>query len=148
MKTLDDVLEEWSQDCEIPKHDLAEASRKTPNLHQKYLEVYTRTRLRLRQAEMDQRTLLKDKWMHYNGKMSKDDIDARNWSYDPLEGLKIMKGDMDKFYDADSDIQASEMKIQYLKEMCDTLKEILDNLKWRHQTIANMIKWKQFEAGV
>jgi hypothetical protein len=31
--------------------------------------------------------------------------------------------------------------------MIDTLKEIVDNLKWRHQTVGNIIRWKQFEAG-
>ena len=28
-----------------------------------------------------------------------------------------------------------------------TLSEIIDSLKWRHQTIGNIIKWKQFESG-
>ena len=25
--------------------------------------------------------------------------------------------------------------------------EIVENVKWRHQTISNMIKWRQFESG-
>ena len=25
--------------------------------------------------------------------------------------------------------------------------QIIENLKWRHQTISNIIKWKQFESG-
>jgi len=45
------------------------------------------------------------------------------------------------------EIQESELKIQYLKTMIDTLTEIVDSLKWRHQTIGNIIRWKQFEAG-
>lgn len=148
MKTIDDVLREWSQDCEIPRNDLAESSRETPKLHAKYLSALSETKLRLTQAEMAQKSLLKDKWLWYNGKMSKERMDELGWSYDPLDGLKIMKGDMDYYYDSDTEIQASELKIKYLKEMADTLKEIVENLKWRHQTIGNMIKWKQFEAGV
>jgi len=27
-------------------------------------------------------------------------------------------------------------------------KEILDNIKWRHQTIKNMIEWRKFTSGV
>ena len=50
-------------------------------------------------------------------------------------------------YDSDKEIQESELKIQYIKTLIDTLKEIVDTLRWRHQTIGNMIKWKQFEAG-
>jgi len=59
-----------------------------------------------------------------------------------------MKGDLDHYYNSDPEIQESEAKITYYKTMVDTLKEIIDTLKWRHQTIGNMIKWKQFEAGV
>ena len=62
-------------------------------------------------------------------------------------GLKVMKGDMAYYYDSDPEIQQSESKVVYYKTMVDTLREIIDNLKWRHQTIANVIRWRQFEAG-
>ena len=55
---------------------------------------------------------------------------------------------MDKFYDSDTDIQEAQAKIAYLQEVCDTLKEILDNVKWRHQTIKNMIEWRKFTSGI
>ena len=58
-----------------------------------------------------------------------------------------MKGDMNHFYDSDTDIQKSEVKITYYKTMLDTLDEIINNLKWRHSTIKNMIDWRRFEAG-
>ena len=59
-----------------------------------------------------------------------------------------MVGIMDKFYDSDTDIQEHQAKIQYLEELCDSLKEILDNIKWRHQTIKNMIEWRKFTSGI
>ena len=55
---------------------------------------------------------------------------------------------MEHYYDSDPEIQESEMKIQYLKTIIDTLEQIINNLNWRHQTISNMIRWRQFEAGV
>ena len=55
---------------------------------------------------------------------------------------------MDKFYDADPVIQEHQSKMIYLQEVCDTLKEILDNVKWRHQTIKNMIEWRKFTSGI
>ena len=54
---------------------------------------------------------------------------------------------MNYYYDADPEIQKSEEKIQYYKTIVDTLTEIIDNLKWRHQTISNIIRWKQFQSG-
>jgi len=91
--------------------------------------------------------LLKDKWLYYNGKMSQEEIESRGWDYDPFEGLKVMKGDMDYYYDSDKDIQKSEEKITYYKTLVETLQEIVETLRWRHQTIGNIIKWKQFENG-
>ena len=83
----------------------------------------------------------------YDVEIAESQVRDLGWDFDPLEGLKIMKGEMDYYYDSDTEIQQSEMKIQYLKTMIDTLSEIVNNLNWRHQSIGNMIKWKVFEAG-
>lgn len=145
--TLEQVLEEWATDSELPRNNLDEASRTTPKLHAKYLTLLSQTKLRLKKAEMDQKSLLRLKWEWYNGKMPEERIKELGWEFDPLNGLKIMKGEMDYYYNSDKEIQESELKIQYLNTLIDTLKEIVQNLNWRHQTIGNMIKWKQFEAG-
>jgi len=145
--TLEEILNQWAIDSLIEKTELDEVSRKTPALHAKYLSLLANTKLKMKKSEMDQKTLLKEKWLWYNGKMSEEKIKDLGWDPDPLDGLKIMKGEMDHYYDADKEIQASELKIQYLKTMIDTLNEIVNNLNWRHQTIGNMIKWRQFEAG-
>ena len=145
--TLEEVLNQWTIDSLIEKTDLDEVSRKTPALHAKYLSLLVNAKLKMKKQEMDQKTLLKEKWLWYNGKMTEEKIKELGWNPDPLDGLKIMKGDMDHYYDSDPEIQASELKIQYLKTMIDTLNEIVNNLNWRHQTIGNMIKWKQFESG-
>lgn len=145
--TLEQVLEEWAKDSQLPKNNLDETSRQTPALHSKYLALLSNAKLKLKKAEMDQKSLLKLKWLWYNGKMDQDKMIELGWDYDPLEGLKIMKGEMDYYYDSDKEIQESELKIQYLKTFIDTLNEIINNLNWRHQTISNMIRWRQFEAG-
>ena len=62
-------------------------------------------------------------------------------------GLRMLKCEMEYYYDADSEIQKSEEKLIYYKTLIDTLKDIVDTLKWRHQTVKNMIQWRMFEAG-
>jgi len=79
--------------------------------------------------------------------MDEDTIREFGWEFDPFNGLKVMKGDMNYFYDSDTDIQKSEVKITYYKTMLDTLDEIINNLKWRHSTIKNIIEWRKFESG-
>ena len=145
---LENVLEMWKKDSNIDEMQLDESSKDSAKLHAKYLEFVTHNRLDLKKREMEFKVLLKDKWLHYNGKMSKEDIDDRGWDYDPLNGLKVLKGDMDYYYDSDPDIQKAQARIECLKTTADTLKEILDNVKWRHQTIKNMIEWRKFTSGI
>jgi c-di-GMP-related signal transduction protein len=148
MIDLESILAEWREDSEISKHQLDETSRVTPALHAKYLEYLSLTKLRLKQSEFKQKILLKEKYLYYEGKMSKEDIETRGWAYDPYEGLSATtKNFKEYYYDSDKEIQESEMKIQYLKTLIDTLTEIVNNLNWRHQTIGNMIRWRSFESG-
>lgn len=147
MIDLQNVLSQWETDSQINKLDLDEESRKASNLHAKYLKLYSLAKIQLKRAELDQKILLKDKWLYYGGKMDAAAIDDKGWKYDPFDGLKILKTDMDKFYDSDLDIQKSEEKVEYWKVTVSTLKEILENIKWRSQTIRNMIEWRKFEAG-
>src|SRR5210317_276276 len=147
MLELNSILTMWEEDCKIDGMKLDTVSSETPTLHAKYLRLLTEAKLQLKRVEFKQKTLLKEKWLYYNGKMSQEELEEKGWNPDPFDGLKILKGEMDHYYESDPEIQASEAKIVYLQTVLETLKEILDNLKWRHQTIKNMIQWKQFEAG-
>ena len=147
MIDLSELLEEWKNDCQISEMHLDESSRQVPILHSKYLEKLMNVKLLLKRAEFTQKTLLKQKWLYYNGKLDQNDIEKLCWKADPFDGLKILKGEMNYYYDADPEIQDSEKNIAYYKTIIETLQEIIDNLKWRHQTIGNMIKWRQFESG-
>lgn len=146
MKELNKILEMWAEDSKIV-NNLDDASRSTPMLHAKYLPLLAQAKVHVKKLEAEQKKLLKNKWAWYNGKMTKEQMDALGWSYDPLDGLRVMKSDMDMFYDSDPDIQKSVIEIGYWKTIIDTLSEILENIKWRHQTIGNIIKWRVFEAG-
>ena len=67
---------------------------------------------------------------------------------DLLEEMRNNVQDLSNlYYDADPEIQKSEEKIQYFKTLVETLSDIVDTIKWRHQTISNIIKWKQFQSG-
>ena len=141
------VLKQWSEECAINTHDLVATSRDTPLLHAKYLHTLSRAKLSLKKAQLDQKTLLLHKWKYYNGKLDEVEVTATGWDLDPLDGLKVMKGEMDRYYDADKEIQASEGDIAYHKVCVETLTDIVDNLRFRANTISNIIKIKTFEAG-
>ena len=147
MLNLKQIHSMWIKDCKIDTYQLDETSRKTPALHAKYIQMWSTAKLELRRAERAQKSLLKEKWLYYNGKMDHETLKEKGWNPDPFDGLKVLKGEMDYYYDSDPEIQESEELIQYWRTYVETVTEIIDNLKWRHQTISNMIRWKQFESG-
>ena len=147
MIDLQQILVMWKEDSVIERNNLDETSRTTPALHAKYLELLAQAKLAKKRAEFQQKTLLKQKWLYYNGKMTQEEIEQNGWVPDPFDGLKVLKGEMEHYYDSDPEIQKSEEKIVYWKTIIETLTDIIDNIKWRHQTIGNMIRWRQFESG-
>ena len=148
MNSIESILEMWKKDSLIDEMNLDESSRDSAKLHSKYLELYSINKLKLKKSNLDLKKLLKNKWLWYNGKMTKQEMDDLGWDYDPLNGLKVLKGEMDFYYDADEDIQNQQARIEYLEEVCNTLKEIMENVKWRHQNIKNIIEWRKFTSGM
>ena len=148
MIDLKSIHSMWANDCIIDEMKLDESSRQAPIIHAKYLELLSTVKLQLKRAEFSQKTLLKQKWLYYEGKMSKEDIEEKGWMFDPYDGLNIRtKHDKEYYYESDPDIQNSEEKIQYYKVVIDTLEDILNNIKWRHSMIKNMIDWRKFQSG-
>jgi len=147
MIALEQILEMWKKDSEIDDVRLDEASKKSASLHSKYLELLSIYKLQLKKKEGEFNILLKNKWLWYNGKLSKPQIDELGWEYDALNGLKILKGEMDYYYNSDPHIQEAKARIDYFKTTIDTLEEIINTLRWRHSVVKNMIDWRRFESG-
>ena len=65
-----------------------------------------------------------------------------------MELNKPLKGDMNYYYDADEDIQRLQALVEVQKIQVETIEEIMSTIRWRHQNIGNIIRWRSFEAGV
>lgn len=138
----------WEADSVIDEINLDETSIKSAKLHAKYLQLLSIAKLRLKKKEMEFDAIKKDKWLYFEGKMTKDQMDERGWKYDPFDGgTKPMKSNMDYYYKSDSDLTRLQSQIDYQKTLIDTLIDIMDNIKWRHQNIRNIIDWKRFVSG-
>jgi len=144
---LEQIKEQWSIDCQIDDIELDKSSLEVPKLHAKYSDLLSSKILVAKQYENKYNELLKDKWLWYNGKMSQEQIKELGWDDDPFDGLKVMKNDMQIWYNADTDLQEISGKVAYQKIVIDFLKECMQNITWRHQTIKNTIDWRKFMAG-
>ena len=144
---LSDIQEMWKKDCQIDDIELDRSSLQVPILHAKYSEILTNQKLIQIRYENQLKDLQKNKWLWYTGKLSQEEIQEKNWDYDPFNGLTILKSDYDKFFGADRDIQKAIEKMEYCKVVVEYLQDIVSQLTWRHQTIKNIIEWRRFMAG-
>ena len=144
---LSDIQEMWKTECQIDDIELDVSSLNVPKLHAKYSEILSNQKLIQIRYEQQLKTLQKDKWLWYTGKLDQDTIQEKNWDYDPFNGLTILKSDYDKIFGADIDIQKAIQKMEYCRIVVEYLQDIVSQLTWRHQTIKNIIEWRKFMAG-
>ena len=146
---LDEILKMWGEDVKIDDLNLDEETTKSAKLHSKYLELFSLSKLQLKRNEMELNKVRKDKWLYFSGKMTKEEMDKLGWQYDPFNGMtKPLKSDMDMYYNSDEDIIRVSGKIDYQKMMVEVLEEIMNNLRWRHTNIKNILEFKKFTSGV
>ena len=147
--TLDDILQMWKKDAAIDDILLDEETKKSANLHAKYLEIFSLHKLELKKKEIQMDALKKDKWRYYNGKMTQEEMDKNNWKYDPFDGgTKPLKSDMDMYYTTDDDMVKLKAQIDYQKTIIETLEEIMGNIRWRHTHVKNILDFKKFTSGM
>ena len=144
---LKNIQDMWKSDCPIDDIELDASSLEVPKLHAKYSQLLSDKKLEVIRYERQMKELNKDKWLWYGGKMSRDQIEEKNWDYDPFNGLTVLKSDYDKFTGADKEIQDLNDKLEYLRVTVDALTDIVSQITWRHQTIKNIIEWRKFMAG-
>ena len=101
----------------------------------------TKFKLMLSKAVGDYNTLKKDKWEYYTGKAP-----AEVYAEKPFD-LKILKTDIDKYLDADIELQRSKQKVDYLETVVDFLDKTIRTISNRGFTIKNAIDWRKFTSG-
>jgi len=138
---LEQLQLEADKDLKLNDLELDLESLKTPQIHNKYLKHYTKFKLLLTRTEDELKTLKRDKWEYYTGKSSPEIYQAK-----PFD-LKILKTDIDKYLEADVDIQKLSQKVAYLYTVVDFLDRTLRIIVNRTYVIKNAIEWKRFTSG-
>jgi len=147
MQTMnfDKIKEMAEKDLAIDDTELGNESTRIPQLHNKYLVIFHDERLVLRKAQADYRTLRKDKWEYYTGKMSPERLTELGWQ--PFQA-KILRNDLDVYMDSDKDLSSLQVKIEYQQEKVDYLESVLKGISQRHWVIRNSIEWRKFTNGI
>jgi hypothetical protein len=143
---LSDLQESWAEDCKIDELNLGRESARTPNLHAKYLNYLTSSKLNLRKAESDYFNTRRLKYRYYRGELTSAELAEYEW--DQWQGNKPLKNEMDEFLSCDKDLIILEDKVEYFKTVLYQLEQIIRSLNSRTWDIKNCIEWNKFTSGM
>lgn len=141
---LDDILEMWSEDCNVDRTELGEEALKIPKLHSKYLRHFSEERLLLRRLEEEKRELIKLKHDYYRGILPEDDLKFNGW--EPFQ-LNVLKSDVPMYIDSDQDIIKMNLKMAMQNEKVSTLEAIIKSISNRGYLIKSAIDFERFKVG-
>jgi hypothetical protein len=138
---LEQLQQLADKDLKINDTELDLESLKTPQLHNQYMKHLTKFKLMLSRSESEYNILKRNKWEYYTGKS-----DASVYAEKPFD-LKILRTDIDKYLEADDELQKAKQKIDYLSTTVDFLDRTVRQISNRTFTIKNAIDWKKFTSG-
>ena len=136
---LSEIQEMWAADCKIDQLNLGPESTKTPELHAKYLNLLSNSKLQLRKAEADYFRMKRTKLRYYRGELTREELKEYGW--DQYQGLKPLKNEMDDVLQCDEDLIKIQDKIDYVKAVLYKLEQILRSLNSRTWDIKSAIEW-------
>jgi len=131
-------------DLKIDETELDSESLRTPQLHSKYLNFLTDEKLKASKLEYDYNRLKKYKWLYYIGKLSEEELADFGW--EPFQ-LSILKTDIDRFLNADEELQLISNKLEYQKSVIYYLENIIKVISNRQWNIRSAIDWIKFTNG-
>tara|TARA_B100000745_G_C20140865_1_gene391131 strand:- start:943 stop:1371 length:429 start_codon:yes stop_codon:yes gene_type:complete len=139
---LSELFAETSQDMKIEDTELDRESLRTPYLYDKYLKMYITSGLELKKHQKEYDVLKLKKFEYYTGK-----ADPEVYKENP-KGIKVLKGDLDLYLDADPDLRKIEESLGYIQSKVTFLEKTLKNIENRNWNIKNTIEWRKFLSGV
>ena len=129
----------------IDETELDIESLVTPQLHNRFLILFTDEKLIMEKLEGDLKILNRNKWMYYTGKMSQEELDEHGWN--PFE-LNILKTDIEKFLYSDPEMITLSHKVSLQKEKVKYIEGVLKIINNRQWYIRSAIDWMKFTQGV
>tara|TARA_Y100000310_G_scaffold312263_1_gene359397 strand:- start:430 stop:855 length:426 start_codon:yes stop_codon:yes gene_type:complete len=138
---LETLQKQVDVDLKIDDTELDLESIRTPQLHNKYLKLFTKYSLQYKKAKDDYDGLYKFKWEYYTGKSTMEIYQA-----EPFD-LKILKSDVHIYLNADEELQKLGQRTEYLNVIVVYIERVLREINNRNWNIRNTIEWKKFLHG-
>jgi hypothetical protein len=144
---LEEIEKLWDVDSKIDDTAYDIESNKIPQLHSKYFKILNQEKIRLKQTQYAYKKLTLEKYEFLQAGPDKRPEKFKDKSWQFPSNLIIMKGDYDKYIDADPEVANMNYKIEHIKIKIEFLESIIDNLNRRSFSIKNSIEWNRFING-
>jgi Recombination, repair and ssDNA binding protein UvsY len=143
---LDQLKAEWAKDCHIDNDQLTEASLRTANLHQKYLDILTDYKLKIFKLDKEYLTMKGLRSRYYNGQLTKEELKALEW--DQYQYKTPLKSELERLLESDENLMSVLDRKSYYEFCFEYCEEVLKSLRERNWQIRNAIEFIKFQAGV
>ena len=136
---LEDIMKMWEEDSHIDDKALDNESLNIPNVHQKYLNIYSKEKRKMSDLKTHWKILFQQRWevvISKNGKA-------------PEHNIRLSKTELERHYVAADEILQKAEKIMNEQEgKVEYLKSVLSMIENRSFHINNAISWRKFVAGL
>ena len=140
---LEQIQEMWKKDSVIDNDLYCEESTKIPQLHMRYMELYTTFGLMKKEREIDMKRLVREKWIYYKGKAP-----SSVYKEMPFDYKLTTKEEVNMFIEGDEDVRKLQYKIEYVDQCLNYLDGVLRQINNRNFQIKNAIDWTKFQNGL
>ena len=141
---LEDIQELWHRDSEIDYTELGTESIRIPQIHDKYLKIFTDERIRLKGVEFELSKMVRTKTEYYSGKMSQEELERRGW--EQYLG-RLLKNEIVKYIESDDDVIKLKQQLIVLQEKINYLDSVIRMINNRGFQIKNALDWLKFSHG-
>ena len=136
---LEKIMSMWEEDAHIDDKDLDNESLNIPNVHQKYLDIYSKEKRKLSDLETHWKVLFQQRWEAFISKNGKA----------PEHNIRVSKTELERHYVAADDVlQKAEKIMNEQKSKVEYLKSVLSMIENRSFHINNAINWRKVVAGL
>ena len=141
---LEDIQELWRKDSEINYTELGTESIRIPQIHDKYLKIFTDERIRLQGVEFELSKLVRTKTEYYSGKMSQEELERHGW--EQYLG-RLLKNEIANYIESDDDVIKLKQQLVILQEKITYLDSVIRMINNRGFQIKNALDWLKFSHG-
>jgi hypothetical protein len=139
-----DIAALWAKDSPIDETNLVGESKRIPELHSKYYNLYYREVLRVKKLKAEYKELEMEKRNYYDGSMDELTLKEKGWR--PFQ-RKVMRQDLDKHIQSDKDIIKLSLTVDFHTANANYLEDIIKTIHSRNFVVKNMIDILKFQSG-